>query len=213
MPFRSDPPQREVLRGLRTIWLGACVLAVVGALALVLVCAALKLAPIAVRSGSMAPRLPVHTLLLVEQVPASNVRVGDVITFDPPGPPPRTTHRVVERSFRNGRWYFRTKGDANPRPDDWRIGQMHPAAYERGITYGTKPAVRVRWHIPFVGRIASITAHPALRATLVVLPLALLALNTLLVIWRPRRRPRGAMQVETRERDYEFDDDWLGGAA
>ena len=154
------------------------------------------LAPIAVRSGSMEPNLPVHTLLFVEQVPADIVRTGDVITFDPPGTAPRTTHRVVERTLRNGRWYFRTKGDANPTADDWRRGQADPAAYERGVTYGTRPALRVRWHVPYLGRLADLTAHPELRRGLFVVPLTLLALNAVLAIWRPRRRRPVARPVE-----------------
>jgi signal peptidase I len=167
------------------MWLGASALALAGALALLVATKVMGLVPIAVRSGSMSPKLPVNTLLLVEQVPADSVRVGDVISFDPPGEQPRTTHRVVERLMRNGHWYFRTKGDANPTADAWRRGLDHPAAYERGVSYGAKPALRVRWHLPGVGRLADLSEHTTTRRALMLVPLALLMINTMLLIWRP----------------------------
>lgn len=67
-----------------------------------------------VTTGSMRPALPPATLLLV--APAAQLRVGDVITFHP-GPTATTTHRVVSVDASG----VRTKGDANPSADYWRL--------------------------------------------------------------------------------------------
>ncbi|MCW2960672.1 MAG: signal peptidase [Thermoleophilia bacterium] len=179
---------KVLARGLKRTWLAFCMATLIGALALFVAWRFFDLAPIAVRSGSMSPKLPIHTLLFVAQVPAAEVERGDVITFDPPGVPPRTTHRVVSREWRDQKWFFVTQGDANDAPDDWRrAGQS--GAFHRGITYGSQPALVTVAHVPHVGRLADLALHPRLRVALLLLPLALLALHTMLVIWRPRPTP------------------------
>lgn len=77
---------------------------------------------IAVYSGSMAPRMPVGSLVLERVDPAARVHVGDVITFADPFDRTRVvTHRVVEiLPTREGLGY-RTKGDANPTRDPWTL--------------------------------------------------------------------------------------------
>jgi signal peptidase I len=137
----------------------------------------------------MEPAMPTHSLILVERVNAADVRVGQIITFDPPGPTPRVTHRVVARTFKGGRWYFTTKGDANPAPDDWRRGLVHPERYERGISYAGGRAVRQVATIPYAGYAAELGAFPRLRAALVLLPFAGIAFSLLLAIWRRPARP------------------------
>ncbi|HSP74094.1 MAG TPA: signal peptidase I [Gaiellaceae bacterium] len=77
---------------------------------------------VAVYSGSMAPRMPVGSLVLERVVPAARVRAGDVITFADPFDRTRVvTHRVVRiLPTREGPGY-RTKGDANPTRDPWTL--------------------------------------------------------------------------------------------
>ncbi len=146
----------------------------------------------------MEPTLPVHSLILVQEVRPKDVRVGDIITFDPPGPTPRVTHRVVDRGRVGGsRWYFRTKGDANPTPDDWRRGMNHPERYHPGVTYGARPAVRHVVTLPYAGLIT--TLIPArVRLALLLLPLAWVGVGLLVAIWRPRRAEGSATRA-TRE--------------
>jgi signal peptidase len=53
-------------------------------------------------------------------VPVSDLRVGDVITYEPPASADRdgmVTHRIVEIEPQG----IRTQGDANARPDPWTL--------------------------------------------------------------------------------------------
>ena len=61
-----------------------------------------------------------------------------------------------------GRWNFRTKGDANPAPDDWRRGPAHPERYRGTVTYGSGPAIRHVATIPYVGWVAALGEFPLL---------------------------------------------------
>lgn len=78
--------------------------------------------PVAVYSGSMRPTLGVGSLAVDRVVPASSVRVGDVITFSDPYIKGRfVTHRVVKIVPTAHGLAYRTKGDANPARDPWAI--------------------------------------------------------------------------------------------
>jgi signal peptidase I len=74
-----------------------------------------------VRSGSMAPKLPVGSLVLATRKNAASVRAGDVIVFSIPiGDHHTTTHRVVRVLRRKPHLVVETKGDANANRDPWR---------------------------------------------------------------------------------------------
>ncbi|MFL5945805.1 MAG: signal peptidase I [Gaiellaceae bacterium] len=78
--------------------------------------------PVAVYSGSMRPTLGVGSLAVDRVVPASSVRVGDVITFNDPYIKGRlVTHRVVGIVPTKQGLAYRTKGDANATRDPWAI--------------------------------------------------------------------------------------------
>jgi len=78
--------------------------------------------PVAVYSGSMRPTLGVGSLAVDRVVPASSVRVGDVITFSDPYVRGRlVTHRVVQIVETKRGLAYRTKGDANAARDPWAI--------------------------------------------------------------------------------------------
>ena len=68
-----------------------------------------------VQTDSMTPTLQVGDVILTKQVPAEEIRLGDIITYDCKEGPlagQTITHRVAqEPEKRNGTWYFRTKGD------------------------------------------------------------------------------------------------------
>lgn len=68
-----------------------------------------------VDSGSMAPRYPVDTLVVVQKIDPENIKVGDVITYVLNSNGVLVTHRVVEIDSA-GRT-FTTKGDANNTED------------------------------------------------------------------------------------------------
>jgi signal peptidase len=104
----------------RALWMGvsAGILAVIVGLALVAVIVPhfAGATPLTVLTGSMKPKLPPGTLLVVRPVDPADIRIGDVITYEP-NPNDATTvisHRVVGvASTTDGGRMFTVKGDAN----------------------------------------------------------------------------------------------------
>ncbi|NHI17010.1 signal peptidase I [Microbacterium excoecariae] len=82
-------------------------------LALSLALAALGVSPLVIISGSMAPVYPVGTIVYSQNVPASSVAVGDVVTTDRFNGPGTVTHRVVRVEAAGDRVVLTLKGDAN----------------------------------------------------------------------------------------------------
>jgi signal peptidase len=74
-------------------------------------------------SGSMAPALPVGGLALIRQVPPSEYRVGDVISFQLPTRPGHIVTHRLKRLFKNEENIVmaETQGDANPTRDQWVV--------------------------------------------------------------------------------------------
>ncbi|MGN7253333.1 signal peptidase I [Arthrobacter sp. SAFR-014] len=69
------------------------------------------------KTGSMSPTIPAGSLAVVKKIPASEVRVGDVITIDRPSALP-VTHRVTSVSpGESGTVSITMRGDANPTDD------------------------------------------------------------------------------------------------
>ena len=69
---------------------------------------------LAVMSGSMEPSIHVGGIVGVRPVPASELQVGDVITFvNTSSPDIPITHRIVNLENRGGQTVITTKGDAN----------------------------------------------------------------------------------------------------
>jgi signal peptidase I len=132
-----------------------------------------------VRSGSMAPTIPTGSIVFYRPVPASQVKVGDVIAFSEPGSPgTRVTHRVYEIQHGSTGTYFVTKGDANGAPDDWQV----PA-----VGTGWKAV----WHVPVAGYVLFDIQSTLGRLALLVVPALLLAALTLWELWDDRReRPQ-----------------------
>lgn len=74
--------------------------------------------PYTVLTGSMRPELPPGTLAVVKPVPAADIGIGTVITYQlRSGQPEVVTHRVVGISSFHGEPIFQTQGDANTSPD------------------------------------------------------------------------------------------------
>ncbi len=71
--------------------------------------------PYAVLSGSMEPLYPVGAVVYIKEVQASDIAVGDCITFTLSGTSTVATHQVVEIDAENGLYY--TQGIANDAPD------------------------------------------------------------------------------------------------
>ena len=89
-------------------------------------------------SGSMAPEIPVGSMIFVEAVDSGELKEDDIIAFYRNGSV--ITHRVVENNILEGK--ITTKGDANNTED------MAPVTYKEVIG-------RVRFHIPILGDLSS----------------------------------------------------------
>jgi signal peptidase len=98
------------------VLLGALILAMAGAVAgAVLVPRLGGATPYTVLTGSMRPALPPGTLVVVRPVPAEQLGIGSVITYQvESGKPTVVTHRVVGTGVdAKGEPIFHTRGDAN----------------------------------------------------------------------------------------------------
>ena len=154
------------------------------AVALAVVYAALLVAgykPVAVYSGSMRPTIAVGGLAIDRPIPAAEVRVGDVITFNDPYVKGRlVTHRVAQIVRTPNGLAYRTKGDANPLRDPWAIRLNGKVG-------------RVSFSVPIAGYILFYAHTREVRTVLILLMSGLLLASALRWIWRKEKvAPAGA---------------------
>lgn len=69
-----------------------------------------------IRGGSMAPAIPLGSLVLATSVPVDELRQGDMVTIRAENGVV-VTHRVADVVDQDGAPYLRLKGDANKTPD------------------------------------------------------------------------------------------------
>jgi len=111
---------------------------------------------IVIASGSMSPALEVGDMVIVQGVPPSSIKVGDIIVFDSPENV-RTIHRVIEiQALPNGTLQFKTKGDANKIEDPY----MTPEQNVHG---------RVLFKIPWLGWFVLIPMIPFTIAIILII--------------------------------------------
>lgn len=98
-----------------------------------------------VLTGSMEPKYPPGTLIVVRPTAGEDLNAGDVVTFQPEsGNPAVVTHRIVSVFYDGqGQRRFITKGDANKVQDDTQL----VADQIRG---------RLWYSVPYLGRINSL---------------------------------------------------------
>ena len=75
--------------------------------------------PVAIASGSMEDELFLGDIAIIQKCNANDVNVGDIIEYQMDGY--TVIHRVVEKTQRNGEFYFVTKGDNNNSPDSEEV--------------------------------------------------------------------------------------------
>ncbi|MGQ3330379.1 signal peptidase I [Halorubrum sp. FL23] len=119
-----------------------------------------------VLSESMEPTLTPGDAIVVRSAPPSAVEEGDVITYRAPGSvddadQDRITHRVVEKRQTESGVAYRTKGDANDRPDPTLV------PHERVVG-------AVWFHVPAVGRLVLFAQRPLGLVVLLIGPGVLL---------------------------------------
>lgn len=142
--------------------------------------------PVVVYSGSMEPTLGVGSLAVVERVPTTQVRVGDVLTFADPAQRGRlVTHRVVEVVQRPERGLaYRTKGDANTHRDPWAIALPEESG-------------RLAFDVPYVGYALWYAKTREVRTALVLFLAGLVLTVLLRAIWRREDEPAEPAQEPT----------------
>lgn len=130
-----------------------------------------------ITGSSMGGSLGVGAIAFEEVVPVNDLRVGDVITYQPPadsGIDHLVTHRIV--NIRGD--VYRTQGDANPDVDPWTF-QLTSTSQSR-----------VTFAVPYVGYVFIALQDRVLRMLLIGLPASVIALISLVqLIGAVRRRP------------------------
>lgn len=114
--------RRLVPAAARVVVRAACASVVLGLLLLAVGPRLYPFQPFYVRSGSMAPTIPVGALVMATRAAAADLGPGDVIIFQRPDQPGvMVVHRIqaVEQSAAGP--VFVTRGDANGSPDAWRV--------------------------------------------------------------------------------------------
>ena len=105
----------------------------------------------AVETGSMAPAIPVGSVVAVRPIRAEALEIGDVITFsDHTQPDVRVTHRIVSLETKDGQRTAVTKGDANNTTDSWTV------PIDRVVG-------RVELHVPLAGYVMYWLGSPSVK--------------------------------------------------
>lgn len=156
--------------------------------ALMLVPAVLGFDRYVITGGSMSGTFERGALVLEREVPVTDLKAGDIITYLPPaesGVTELVTHRILsvtEDASADGGLVFRTKGDANAAADPWTFTLAAPL----------QP--RVEGWVPMLGWVFIALSMPAMRMLAIGIPAALIALlyvRDLIRELRTGRRPSG----------------------
>lgn len=133
---------------------------------------------VVVVSGSMEPTLSRGDLLFINGKNPADIRNGsvekqngDIIVFDahgywdyPPAEP--VVHRVINKTYKDGEWWFKTKGDANNIEDPWI-----PETQILGVVCGV---------IPYIGWVKIFFTESGLLIPLIIIVLGVLIIS---LIW------------------------------
>jgi signal peptidase len=122
--------------------------------------------PMVVTSGSMTPGIQVGDVVLIKDIPADQIAVGDIITFTQQDGEGMTTHRVHSLKEIDGDTWIQTKGDANADPD--------PDLTSAKAVYG-----KVHRQIPAIGPAMLFAATPRGKLVLLGIPALLMVFSEL----------------------------------
>jgi signal peptidase len=127
--------------------------------------------PLTVLTGSMRPGIQPGDMVVDQPIPASDIRVGDIVTFQDPHENRTITHRVRRIEISDGQARVITRGDANDTVEKWQI----PATGKVG---------RVEYMVPKIGFPVTWSHTRNGRLAMVSLPALLLTISALMRIWR-----------------------------
>jgi signal peptidase len=126
-----------------------------------------------ITSGSMTGAYDRGSLVFDRVVPTASLRVGDVITFRPPGHAGLVTHRLAKIDTVRGQRVFVTRGDANRVADAWSP-----------MTLQATTQARVAFHLPYLGFAFAVLSDRRARMLVIGLPALLIALAALAGMWQ-----------------------------
>jgi signal peptidase len=113
-------------------------------IALVLLPRVVGAQPFTVLTGSMRPSMPPGTMVIVRPVEFTDLRVGDVVTYQiESGKPSVVTHRIISIDITDNGARLRTQGDANPSAD---VNLVRPEQVRGSVWY---------W-VPYIGYVTSV---------------------------------------------------------
>lgn len=127
-----------------------------------------------VLSGSMEPALGVGGVIVSNTVPLSTIEKGDIISYKTGNMP--VTHRVIKISFKDGKYQFWTKGDANNAPDP------------EPVVPREDKIPRTIFYVPYVGYAAQLLKTKTNFFVFVVVPAVLLLGSLFWEIWKERNK-------------------------
>jgi signal peptidase len=123
--------------------------------------------------GSMEPTIHRGSLVFDRVAPVTDLEVGDVITYVPPGMTQPLSHRIVHVTHdQSGNPVFRTRGDANPSRDPWRF------------TLNDATQARVSFAVPYAGYPLWLLGSPFSRLVLIGIPALMIGGVTARRLWR-----------------------------
>jgi signal peptidase I len=151
-----------------------CAAALVFALAAVVLPGLFGLQRYVITGGSMTGTIPKGAVIYSKITPVEQLRVGDIITFNPPGYSTAVTHRIIAvETSPDGGPAFRTKGDFNAVADPWNPVKLNEPRQ-----------ARYAFQVPMLGYVLAALSARTARIALIGLPALLIALSLLWSLWR-----------------------------
>jgi signal peptidase len=127
-----------------------------------------------ITGGSMTGTIPKGAVIYSRITPIEQLRVGDIITFNPSGYSTAVTHRIVAlETGPDGSPAFRTKGDFNQVADPWNPVKLNEPQQARYM-----------FQVPLLGYVLTALSARTVRIALIGLPAVLIALSLLWSLWR-----------------------------
>jgi signal peptidase I len=127
--------------------------------------------PMTVLTGSMRPTIQPGDMVVDERIPPSQLKVGDIVTFQEPHGSRTITHRVRKISISEGQAHVTTRGDANDTVEKWQVAT-------------TGNVGRVVYTVPKIGYPVTWSHGRNGRLALISIPAVVLAIWAMLKIWR-----------------------------
>lgn len=159
-----------------------------GAIALVAVLLVVSVLPITgnykvltVLSGSMEPAIKMGSVVVVK--PASDYKIGDVITFGPYSQTkPPTSHRIYDIKVVGGQPVYITKGDANNAPDQREISKRDILG-------------KILFNVPYVGYAVDTAKKPFGFMLIIVVPAVIVVYDETRKIWSEIKKMRNKKET------------------